>query len=179
MPDENVQPNIPPEGGIIPTEGAGLPPVPLEGSGLPIDSSEGVGSQQISPEQREELLSMVESVKQKLGDFNAQSFAGKNKTEQIRRETLRKVFEILQLAGVDLTKKESVASFLEKLRAQNQQLADWFETSMDVLLGGDDDSLAPPSDPNQDIDLDIDSLDENNYENEDPDNNEIPPQVLS
>lgn len=117
---------VPEMGGMSP-EG-----IPEMGGMLP----EGAAPQQMATsEQRQGLLDMIESIRQKLGSFNATQFAGKNKMERVRQEILRKVFEILQLSGVDLTDRESVAQFLENLRTQNPELAGWFEESMNVLLG--------------------------------------------
>jgi uncharacterized protein YfkK (UPF0435 family) len=136
------------------------------------------GPQLASSEQREELLTMIESIREGLENFNAVDFAGKNSVDRTRRETLRRVFEILQLAGIDLTRRESVAEFLEKLRAENPQLAGWFEESMDVLLGGEDAGPITPKNANEGMDLGVDNLGENDYEYETPNQIGLPPENL-
>jgi len=199
MPDESIQPNIrpniqpgiPPAGlrmppaPLAPSMASPVPPVrvpvsPMAPSVPPVPPVGAPSPQMASPEQRQELLTMIEDIKNGLGDLNASIFAGKNTVEQTRRETLRRVFEILQLAGIDLTKRESVAEFLEKLRMENPELAGWFEESMDVLLGGEDAGPITPSNANEGMDLGAGNLDEdeNDYEYETPNQIELPPQNL-
>jgi len=178
--DENLQQ------GMGQSEGMGM--VPLEmgmEQGMP-------GEGMATPEQRQELLGMIDDIRQKLGSFNATRFAGKNKVERIKKETLRRVFEILQLNGVDLEKRESVNDFLAKLQASNPKLAEWFEASMDVLLGEEDpmeevaqggDMAAVPEEgmaamPPEGQGMGLENMqNENNYEEPNP--TEIPPQGLS
>lgn len=151
---------------------------PVSPPGLPIEMTPPVGGevgspQMASPEQKQELLAMIDSIRQKMGNFNATDFASKNKTERTRRELLRKVFEILQLSGVDLSNRDSVSEFLAKLQEQNPQLAAWFESSMDVLLGNEEVGFGSPK--NQPTVNGPEALNENEYEN----GNELPPQDIS
>ena len=142
-------PSVPPmpQGG----EGSMMPPMPT--------------AQPVSEEQKQELLDLIQGIREKLGSFNAQSFAGNNKVDRTRRELLRQVFEALQKSGIDLTNRESVAAFIEKLREQSPELADQFEEAISALLGETD--FAPPSDPNASMDLGVPPppLDQNNNEN--------------
>jgi len=112
-----------------------MPPEAMVGQGA-------TGEQMATPEQKQELLTMIDDMRQKLGDAEATRIASQGKTENIRKEMLKRVFEILQLSGVDLEKRESVSAFLEKLRTNNPQLAEWFENSVDVLLGKEDEGVA-------------------------------------
>jgi len=196
MPDEAIQPNIrpniqpgmPPVGLNVP-QGPQGPPVPQGPQGPPVPQGPPAslaapmgdpGSQMASPEQRQELSTMLENIREGLEDFNALDFAGKNAVERTRRETLRRIFEILQIAGIDLTKRESVAQFLEKLRIESPELAGWFENSMDVLLGGEDAGPIVPKNIDEDMDLGAGNLDEdkNDYEYETPNQIELPPENL-
>lgn len=103
-------------------------------------------------EQKQELLNMIEAIRGKLGEFNATSFAGSNALDKTKRDLLRQVFEKLQLAGIDLNDRESVAAFIEKLRAADPELALMFEESMDALLG-EDEPTQGPQDASADMDL--------------------------
>lgn len=139
-------PPSPPEAqGIPPTEtGMGIPSMP------PADPNMQV-PQDVSPEERQILLDLIEKIKANLGNLRAQDFAGKNSVEMTRRTLLRQAFEKLQLAGVDLTDRESVAAFIANLREQNPTLADQFEQAMAVLLGAaDGGGFATPSVPGED-----------------------------
>ena len=100
--------------------------------------------QMASPEQKQQLFDTLDKVKQALGSFNAQRFASKNRMAGLNREILRGIFEALQRSGVDLTDRESVAAFLEKLRNFNPNLAEWFESSLDVLLGQEEEGFELP-----------------------------------
>ena len=115
-----------------------------------------IGSQQITEEEKQKLLAIIKQIREKLGSLNATQFASNNKTEQIRRDLLKKVFEKLQVAGVDLTDNQSVSDFLLKLKEDNPELAGMFEQAMDVLLGGEaGESFSDPQDPNAMMDLNI------------------------
>lgn len=91
--------------------------------------------QMASPEDRQRLLDMIAQMKEKMGKFNATSFASQNQSEQHRMDMLKEVFAQLAAAGVDLTDPESVSKFLDTLRLQNPDLAQLFEEAMDTLLG--------------------------------------------
>jgi hypothetical protein len=154
----------------IPQQGVpqGMPQVPLE-AGME-------GNQPITEEQKQELLSMISEIRSKLGSFNALRFASKNKTEQTRRNLLKQVFEKLQMAGVDLTDRESVANFIATLRQSNPELADMFESSMDVLLGGaEGGSFATPQDSSAILDLGLSP--QNNMNNINQNNEGLQPNI--
>ena len=95
------------------------------------------GMQQMPEERKQELLAMIEKIKQGLESFKIYRSASKGKSDQMRSDVLKEVFEKLQMAGVDLTDRESVAKFIDKLRQSNPELADMFEQAMDRLLGGE------------------------------------------
>jgi hypothetical protein len=138
-------------------------PISPEGGMMP--PSQGGGEQLMSPEQRQELLGLIDQIRGSLQDFSARHLATKDNINKDRLEMLRKVFEILELSGADLGSQESVSDFIEKLKAKNPELAQWFEQSMEVLLGQD-------VEPVQDESV----LNENQYENGDTDG--IPPQDI-
>lgn len=184
-----MDPNqMPPQ--IDPSQGMpqmpGMPPMPSGGEApmvpqmpsggeMPMGVPAPTGGQPVSEEQKQELLDLIQGIREKLGSFNAQSFAGNNKLDRTRRELLRQVFEVLQKSGIDLTNRESVAAFIEKLREQSPELADQFEEAISALLGETD--FAPPSDPNASMDLGTTlPSDQNNNENINP--NEAIPQNI-
>ena len=119
----------------------------------------------VSEEERQALLDMINTIREKLGSFNATKFAGEGKVEKMRSALLQQVFEKLQLAGVDLTNQESVAAFLAKLQQTNPELAANFEKAMEVLLGGSG-MPGSPQDSTESLDLGIPP--QNNMNNENP-----------
>lgn len=119
--------------------------------GMPPISPEGVtaGDQSISEEQRQALMEMISKVRGELGSLDAVKFASQNKTEALRNNLLQQVFEKLQMAGVDLSSRESVAAFIMKLQENNPELAAMFEKAMDALLGTPEGgSMGTPQDQN-------------------------------
>jgi len=139
---------------VQPGANVGMPP--QDPSQVPVQGMPVGGEQPISEEQKQVLLDMISQIRTKLGDLNATRFAAGNKTEVLRRDLLRQVFEKLQLAGVDLSSRESVAAFIMKLQQESPELASMFEKSMDVLLGGvEGGAFGVPQDPNATIDLGV------------------------
>lgn len=88
-----------------------------------------------TPEQKKQLLDLIEATRGKLGEFNATSFAVDNQIEAGKSDALKQVFDALQSAGVDLTDPKSVSDFLQKLRIQNPHMSKLFEEALNQLLG--------------------------------------------
>ena len=109
----------------------------MQGTLMPVPWQSDMPQQMASSGQKQQLLDMVEQIRGKLQHFNAIKYAVKDKTDMRRQEVLKRVFEILGLSGVDLSNQESVSAYMEKLRTQNPELAQWFENSMNILLGED------------------------------------------
>ena len=171
MDPEQIQPGVdlsqvPPQP-MPPTDPSAV--VPGAGAQAPM-------GQLITDEQKQELLSIIQDIRQKIGSLSTLKFASGNKTEKIRSDLLRQVFEKLQLAGVDLTDQQSVSDFLAKLQQDNPELAQQFEKSMNALLGDPSASpFGPPPDANATIDLGIPPQNMNNQnQNENP--NQLPAQ---
>lgn len=101
-----------------------------------------------SPEQKAELLKMVDGIEAKLGEFNAARFAGENRAKTSKADALRMVINALRDAGVDITNQQAVGDFIGKLRERNPDLADLFEECVSTLLGED------PATPN-DMEMDL------------------------
>jgi hypothetical protein len=121
------------------------PGMPMPQPGVPVG-----GDQPISEEEKQVLLDLIAKIRDQLGEVQAMGFASGNKSEVLRRDLLKQVFEKLQLAGVDLNSRESVGAFIMRLQEQNPELAQMFEKAMDVLMGskgsfgGGTDPNAPP-----------------------------------
>ena len=156
-----AMPEVPPQdpSQAVPTDPTQIPPED------PTQVAPEGGDQPISEQQRQTLLDMKNEIRVKLGKFHATSFASKNKIEAVRSSILKQVFEKLQLAGVDLTDKDSVAAFLAKLQQTNPELATNFEQAMNVLLGGEG-MQGAPQDPTQSMDLGIPPQNNMNNENQ-------------
>jgi len=156
---------------IPPTDPSQLQPVGGAPQGAPAVESD----QPVSEEQKQELLDMINQIRQKLGSFNAMKFASNNKTESVRRDLLQQVFQKLQLAGVDLTDPQSVNSFIQNLQQTNPELATMFEKAMDMLLGGQQGAdFATPQDPTQSMDLNIPPQNMNNPNQNEQTTQDIP-----
>ena len=123
-----------------------MDPTLQQGGGMPFGMPSGMpeGSQPVTEEQKQVLVDMISEIRSRMDDLKALQFASSNKTDTLRRSLLKQVFEKLQMAGVDLTDRSSVTDFLSNLRQESPELADMFEKSMDVLLGGE--GVAPPID---------------------------------
>ena len=92
------------------------------------------GSQPASPDQKQELLSKISDMQGKAGNLSANKLATDDREKSGRIEALNKIFELMQLAGVDLTDRESVTKFIEGLRQRNPELAQQFEAAMAYFL---------------------------------------------
>jgi hypothetical protein len=111
------------------------------------------GQEMATEEQKQEILALIEKVKQKFSTVDAVQFAASKDSEIFRKQMLSDVFAQLKAAGVDLSSQESVTAFIENLQKTNPELALQFENSMDVLLGSADPSVlqqnqGPTQDPN-------------------------------
>ena len=101
-----------------------------------VDPAQMSGGGMATPEQKSQLMDMLGMLEQKMGEVHAARFAGDNKKKQGKADALRQVFTALQSAGVDISNPASVTAFLDKLRAQNPEMAQLFEEVMQSLLGG-------------------------------------------
>lgn len=156
-----------------PIQPQSVPPVAPQADPSQMPQGAQDGGQPVTAEQRQTLLDFIQQMKAKLGSLSAVRFASGNKTELLRRDLLKQVFEKLQMAGVDLSNKESVAAFIMKLQENNPELATMFEKAMDALLGGQNGgAFGTPQDPNAQVDLGVPP--QNNMNNTNP--NEAVPQ---
>lgn len=110
---------------------------PLQSQGLPTGQDPNVmpGQEFVSPEEREQLVQLLEATREKMAGLQTAEFAGANSRDAAKLDVLRELFSMMQSAGVDLTSQESVAQFLEKIKSSNPNMADDFEAALDELLG--------------------------------------------
>lgn len=99
--------------------------------------------QDVGPEGRAQLQSLMDQLDQKRGQFNAIQFANKNKAENTRQDSLMKVFEIMQKNGVDPSNMDEVKAFLDEIEKTNPELYQIFVQAFETLLGSGEDASAP------------------------------------
>lgn len=138
-----------------------MPQMPPAPGGQPTDPNQ----QPVSEEQKQALLDMIAEIKNKIGSVKAMSFAATNKNELERKALLKEVFDKLQMAGVDLSDRQSVSDFMQNLNKESPELAHMFEQSMEILLGG------APKPPQADPSMDPSMMDPSNMNNTNPNEN--------
>lgn len=131
-----------------------MPGQPLQSQGMPTgqDPASMPGQEFASPEERQQLVDLIEATKEKMAGLRTSEFSGANSKDAAKLDALRELFSMMQSAGVDLTSAESVNIFLEKIKNTNPNMAQDFEEALDSLLGDDSivsdqmggDSLAAP-----------------------------------
>ena len=91
--------------------------------------------QMTTPEQEQELANLLQAAQSEMANLTSQRFSSENERKQYKLDVLSAVFEMLQSSGVDLNSPESVAQFLQELKARNPQMATDFEVAIEALLG--------------------------------------------
>ena len=116
-----------------------IPGQPLQSQGMPTGQNPQVmpGQAFATPEERQQLVELMEATKGKMANIRSLEFSGANSRESARMDALRQLFSMMQSAGVDLTSPDSVHEFLEKVRTANPNLAQDVEFAIDKLLGDD------------------------------------------
>lgn len=90
----------------------------------------------ISEEKKQQLIYAMGRLKVQAEDTKMRMNASKNRMEVERKKQLAGVFERMKLNGVDLTSRESVSGYINKLKQNNPETAGMFENAMDYLLTG-------------------------------------------
>lgn len=131
MPPQGASPLMPP----APQEPVStpMPGQPMQSQGMP--TGQVPGGDMASPEQREELLSMLDATKQKYSELQTGKFRSANENGAARIETLKEIFMLMQQAGADLGDPASVAAFLDRLQQTSPEMAAMFEEVLNSLLG--------------------------------------------
>lgn len=131
----------------------------------PAPSESTVGEPMATPEQKKQLLDLIDASQAKLSELNAIRLSGKNTSERTRLDALKGVFVLLQQAGVDLNDPQSVSAFIEKIREMNPELATQFEESLNALLGDAEEAEPAEEVPavNESL-LPDETMNTNNYE---------------
>lgn len=112
---------------------------------VPEATPDAMGGEEISDEQHQELLALLEKVKHGSAQLESSQFVLDAKGDEAKREALRYVFDALAERGINLQDPASVAEFMEKLKIQNPDLYELFEEAMSQLLGEDDMTYAEAS----------------------------------
>lgn len=95
------------------------------------------GQEMVTPQQKDELLSVISTIRGKLKELETFGVMSDNKIEAMRIECLHEVLGLLQKDGVNLNDPNSVNQYIAKLKARNPEVAQQFEASMSELLGND------------------------------------------
>jgi hypothetical protein len=114
----------------------GMPGMPSSEAGMPggMPSAQG---EMATPEQKQELLDMLDQIEAKYRDLNAQKFAGDNQSDSVRKEMLVSVFKAMQDAGIDVSNVQSVRQFLDEMEQSNPDLYRLFVDAFNALIGGE------------------------------------------
>ncbi len=118
-----AQPNIP---SPVPGAVSGGMPIGQQPQSLPGELA--------SPEEREQLMRLLEATKEKMDEVEFLKFDSTTKKEEARMNALRSVFVMMQEAGVDLTDPNSVSSFIAQVKQSNPQMGADFEQALTELL---------------------------------------------
>lgn len=122
----------------------GAPDMGAMPGGMTPGASTPTGAQDMaSPEQKQQLMDLIDQIRSQLGELNALQFAHTNQSLQQKNDLLKEVYSELQAAGVDLTDPQSVAQFIEQLKKKSPDLAQLFEQSMMSLLGAPQPASSP------------------------------------
>lgn len=110
-------------------------PMPVGQTPSPVQTPVQAPAQQFAtPEQRQQLISLLEASKNKMADINTRRFAAANKNKSMKGDMLKSVFALLQSAGVDLSDVQSVSAWLEKLKTTNPELYAMTEEALVAFL---------------------------------------------
>lgn len=124
---------------------------PALNQGAPVDPNaapdpNATGQQMATPEQKAQLMDMMNQIEAKYREMNAEKFAGSNKAESAKKDLVIEVFKALQNAGIDPTNVESVRMFLDDLQQSNPDLYSLFVDAFNSLIGGETDAATPAQD---------------------------------
>jgi hypothetical protein len=97
-----------------------------------------------SPAQIDQLKEMMSKVEEKYRQMNAESFAGANQTESLRKDLVLDVFKMLKELGVNLSDPASVREYLDQMEQANPDLYDLFVSSFEGLLGQEEGAAGIP-----------------------------------
>jgi hypothetical protein len=118
-----------------------LPPMPISSEMLTQQPTSGMEK---SPEEmRKEIEEGFLDVQNRNASLDSQKLINDKQIEEIRAKTIQSLFMLLQSAGVDVSNLESISAFLQKLEAQDPDLAQLFEIAFDGLVGNKENEETP------------------------------------
>lgn len=124
-----------------------MDPLQIQQGGMqPPMGADGKPVEMATPEQKQKLMDLIGKTRDKVGEFNAQSFASDNKIQSQKNDVLGQLFQMLQAAGIDLTDPRSISDFINQLKMKNPPMGQMFEDALNQLLGEDTEGgqEAPP-----------------------------------
>ncbi len=98
---------------------------------------------------RANLENMFSKVKGQIDSASGMRFAANTKFESKKKDVVRAVFDQMVEMGVDPSNMDSVQKFMEKLKTDNPDLYELFESSLESLLGGSTDGEAQSGMPEE------------------------------
>lgn len=86
----------------------------------------------------DEMMGQFNDIENMQRNVNASNFSNKNRTNQMRQNLVRKLFEIMKQNGVDPSDLNSIRDFLSKLQKDNNDLYLLFEQAFNTILPAED-----------------------------------------
>ena len=115
----------------------GMPPLPTGGNSIGATPNVPGVDVPMTPEHKAELAELLTKIKSEYMKWKSMSFGVQNQANEVRRDQLRKVFQMLQVKGVDLNDQKSVAGYLAQIKQTAPQHFDAITRALDYLLGTD------------------------------------------
>jgi len=113
-----------------------VPPSPMPEAPMSPGMAPGATPQFATDEQRQQLLDLIQQIRDKVAETNANMFAGGNQTQRVKMDALKEIFDLMKSSGVDLSDPAAVQKFIDDLKAFSPDIGQMFEDAMNDLLGG-------------------------------------------
>jgi hypothetical protein len=94
------------------------------------------GSSLISDEKRQNLFYAMGRLKAQAEDTKMRINSSQIRLETERKKKLGEIFSKMKLGGVDLSSRESVSDYINRLKQNNPETAVMFENAMGYLMSG-------------------------------------------
>ena len=94
------------------------------------------GSSLISDEKRQNLVYAMGRLKAQAEDTKMRINSSQIRLETERKKKLGEIFSKMKLGGVDLSSRESVSDYINRLKQNNPETAVMFENAMGYLMSG-------------------------------------------
>lgn len=118
------------------------PPMGSNEMGVPEVQDAG-DSPELTEARRESLMGLLGKVDGKMEELGGVQMGTQSAIQQQRADAARELFNMMQAAGVDLTKVEEVSAFLESLKGSNPEMYAMLEEAINSILLDDTAATAP------------------------------------